>query len=218
MRNVRAWTFIGSITLLALTGMLWVTPDSSMHQAPVGVVLRTATASPSPTMTATAPLTPAPTATTTPTAALPAVTKRAWLSLLLRHPMHLPDLIVDDVFNTLCPEAPNPRDCGCISGEETGKLVARIRNQGAAHSGAFTTRIDTPLHAGMLRVANLRPGRRLSIIDGDIAPSAEVVVDAENEVVESREDNNVWAGSVAQPTVPATCTPTPPLGSKRNVP
>ncbi|MFQ5856047.1 MAG: hypothetical protein ACE5LU_10425 [Anaerolineae bacterium] len=55
----------------------------------------------------------------------------------------------------------------------------------------------------------MRPGRRLCIQDGPTTSSAEVIVDADNEVVESREDNNVWRGPVPTAVPAPECTPAP---------
>jgi len=151
-----------------------------------------------------------PTSSTTPTATATATpTARVLLPLVGRNFAQQPDLAVDAVFNSRCPEAPDPLLCQCIREEEPGQVVACIQNWGSASTGPFTVRINTPLHAGMLRVANLRQGRRLCIQDGPMASSAEVIVDAENQVIESREDNNVWRGAVPTAVPAPDCTPPP---------
>lgn len=128
-------------------------------------------------------------------------TATAYLPLLRRDAAYLPDLVVGDVFNSWCPDQDN--QCSCVPADRELTLMACVENQGPALAGAFYVTINTT----MLRVASLAGGQSLCIADGPEAFAADVYVDAQDDVHESREDNNAFAGPIPVPTPLPTCTP-----------
>lgn len=129
-------------------------------------------------------------------------TSTAYLPLLRRSGAELPDLVVDDVFNTWCPE--DEGQCSCVPERRPGKLMACIENQGPVVAGAF----DVTINDTMLRVASLGASQRQCIEDGPEATRINVHVDPQDEVRESREDNNTFtAEHFPLPTPIPTCTP-----------
>jgi hypothetical protein len=128
-------------------------------------------------------------------------TRPAYLPLVRRGRAYLPDLVVGDVFNTWCPEFEN--QCSCVPEPRPAKLMACVENQGPAVAGTFFVAINNT----MLRVASLGAGQNVCIEDGPEAFEAEVYVDAQDQVRESREDNNAFSGPIPLPTPLPTCTP-----------
>jgi hypothetical protein len=128
-------------------------------------------------------------------------TRTAYLPLVRRGRAYLPDLVVGDVFNTWCPEFENR--CACVPEPRPAKLMACIENQGPALAGTFFVAINNT----MLRVASLGADQSVCIEDGPEAFEAEVYVDAQDQVRESREDNNTFTGPIPLPTPIPTCTP-----------
>jgi hypothetical protein len=136
-------------------------------------------------------------------AASQVTTPTAWIRLPLVRGgrTNLPDLLVDAVFNTWCPEEEG--ECACVPEPRPAKLMACIQNGGPVPAGAF----DVTINDTMLRVASLSAGKRRCIEDGPEAFEADVHVDSNNEVHESREDNNTFSGPIPLPTPLPTCTP-----------
>ena len=100
--------------------------------------------------------------------------------------------------------------CTCLDTPEVvylqlGSLVTKIciKNQGSASAGPFV------VQAGGLswNVDGLAAGQE-HCLESEGSPSGQVVVDANNQVAESNEDNNMMY--VPLPTPPVLCTPTPP--------
>lgn len=128
-------------------------------------------------------------------------TRTAYLPLVRRGRAYLPDLVVGDVFNTWCPELQDR--CSCVPEDRALKLMACVENQGPALAGTFFVAINTT----MLRVASLGAGQSLCIEDGPGANEADVYVDTQDHVRESREDNNAFSEPIPLPTPLPTCTP-----------
>ncbi len=87
-------------------------------------------------------------------------------------------------------------------------LRARVANRGSADAGAFVVDLNGRVQE---TVPGLAAGAEASLFFTPYNyPAANVlVVDINNDVVESDEQNNALAEQLPIPTAPATCTPTP---------
>ena len=182
-----------SATTAPRTPTLTATATASATTAP-----RTPTLTATPSAT-TAPRTPTLTTTPSATTALPTSTLTV-TETATRGP--LPDLVITYAYVRM-----QGYSGGCISAYTPLVTEVGVRNQGAGPAGPFTVRADgyggPPIE---WRVEGLAAGAEQRLTR-EASASGNVVVDVNNEVVESDETNN--RGFVAIPTAPALCTTTP---------
>jgi CARDB len=120
---------------------------------------------------------------------------------------NLPDLVVSYMYVTF--EAGN--DCHW-PGHPLGTRVW-VQNKGSADAGAFDVALSVTTHSGQITVSSgLQAGQYTSVwfpFSGYIGNIYTATVDANSQVIESDENNNVLSTEVAVPTPPLTCTPAP---------
>ncbi len=114
----------------------------------------------------------------------------------------LPDLLVDHARISI-----PGFDGGCWSGPGGLSLHLCIRNQGNAAAGAFDVEVNAHFYG---RVEGIEPGATVCALGPYTYPDdTRAVLDVHHEVAECDEDNNVWTGFVAIPTLPPTCSAEP---------
>ena len=112
--------------------------------------------------------------------------------------------VPDLVFESATIELETPASCG-DSSLPLGIRV-QLENVGDGDSSAFTVEVN----GATQRVSNLGPSGSTSVwFAGYASPSDEIItIDADEEVFESNEENNSFAGVLPIPTRIPTCTPT----------
>jgi CARDB protein/putative VirB-like lipoprotein len=115
----------------------------------------------------------------------------------------VPDLSVRSMYLEM-----EGRQGNCVESYTPYEIRVVVENTGQADAGPFSVeqngvrqRVDAGLAAGQIFVLHFpgtSPGGRY-----------EAVVDAANEVIEAREDNNSLGYLAPTPTPPALCTPVP---------
>ncbi len=155
----------------------------------------TPTDTPTPTPTSTDTLTPTPTFTSTPTPSVTPTTTETPIP-------GLPDLVVVRFYPSV-----TGFENGCWSGNGIIVLYVVVANQGGADAGPFGISVNGVEQA---RLAGLGAGQSQTVNTGSYySYQTTVMVDDQNEVQESNEDNNTRTESVPMLTAPPTCTPTP---------
>ena len=174
-------------------------PQMGLVGVIVLVVLSFACQMSTPTPTAAPTATPTPTATPAPTPTPPGS-------------LRLPDIAVS-VEGSL---ESHDRAHWCVLPGESYAVWARIsvtvRNIGAKDSGAFVVRFeDDRLQSYDETVSGLPVGGSTVVVFTTWRSNLRLIVDAENEVDESDESNNIVDFFFPIPTLvpPPTCTPTP---------
>lgn len=128
----------------------------------------------------------------------------------------LPDLqVVDSAWE----ERPVVREGEvCLPADGQRYLTVVLRNAGLADAGAFTVRGGSDGSVAAWRVAGIAAGAELTLPARPRTLPAELVVDADDEVEEAREDNNRWLlPRNGTPTTPAP-TPAPSMPPCRPTP
>jgi len=110
----------------------------------------------------------------------------------------LPDLVVSKVY------IPSNSADLCNSQEAKPSVTVEIRNQGRGDAGAFSITINQTIHeieSGLAAGATIDMP---NIQDLQLY----ITVDSTSNITESDEGNNIWTGTLTQPTLPSECLPT----------
>ncbi|MBN1660809.1 MAG: DUF5107 domain-containing protein [Anaerolineae bacterium] len=124
----------------------------------------------------------------------------AFLPTLPNDGLPLPDLLVRSVYTTL----ETGGDCDYTSTQLGSRIT--IANEGGSPSGPFLLELNDVRYPV---TATIPAGGTISPWFPNYAYGSEtrIVLDVDDEVEESNEENNVFQGMVPIPTLPPTCTP-----------
>jgi uncharacterized repeat protein (TIGR01451 family) len=169
------------------------TPTATSTETSTPTATATLTPSSIPTVTSTSTATSSPTATSTLT---PPPTGTSTVATVL------PDLVIGQVVI----ELQSGSSC-TLAGQPLG-IRLQVSNTGSASAGSFVVNVN----GATQNVAGLNVGQSTSLFfSGYQNGNNTIVVDALNQVAETREDNNSLTTQLPVPTPPATCTPTPTI-------